>query len=134
MYLSTYCIAVIGWRICLYAGYSIFLFTFAVISSEGAVLSNHKGRAYQVNLYDTWQNIILLHSQPFMYQIPNRGSLLFSANFKPINLMMKSIQDTEVEERFRRKIRDQMNHQNNDDVRFEEARDLYNEWIYGNMG
>ena len=69
-----------------------------------------------------------------MYQIPNRGSLLFSANFKPINLMTENIQDTDVEEWFRRKIRDQMNNQNNDDVRFEEARDLYNEWIYGNMG
>ena len=48
--------------------------------------------------------------------------------------MTENIQDTDVEEWFRRKIRDQMNNQNNDDVRFEEARDLYNEWIYGNMG
>ena len=37
-----------------------------------------------------------------MYQIPNRGTLMFSAHFKPINLMMENIQDKEVESPYRK--------------------------------
>ena len=44
---------------CIFTGYSIFLVTFAVMSCQGAVLSNHRGIIYQVSHDDMCQIIFL---------------------------------------------------------------------------